>query len=92
MSSPAVAQGQIPVVDDVVYRRELLQPGFLALLMTQFFTAFNDNLFRWLVVPIGQHYLGDTQRRRGGRCCSPCRFCCWLPRRDFWRIDLPSVR
>lgn len=61
MSSPAVAQGQIPVVDDAVYRRELLQPGFLALLMTQFFTAFNDNLFRWLVVPIGQHYLGDTQ-------------------------------
>ncbi len=56
----AVNQEDLPVVDDTVYRRELLQPGFIALLFTQFFTAFNDNLFRWLVVPIGQLYLGDT--------------------------------
>ena len=53
-------QTSSPVADDTKYRRELLQPGFLALLATQFFTAFNDNLFRWLVVPIGQNFLGDS--------------------------------
>lgn len=49
------------VLDDTVYRRQLWQPRFIALLFTQFFTAINDNLFRWLVVPIGQHVLGSNQ-------------------------------
>lgn len=35
-------------------------PGFIGLLLVQFFTAFNDNMFRWLVVPIGQVMIGDT--------------------------------
>ncbi len=50
-----------PVADDTEYRRELTGLSFLALLATQFFTAFNDNLFRWLVVPIGQNFLGDSK-------------------------------
>ncbi|MCG6154535.1 MFS transporter [Rubinisphaera margarita] len=50
-----------PVADDTEYRRELTGLSFLALLATQFFTAFNDNLFRWLVVPIGQNILGDSE-------------------------------
>ena len=32
--------------------------GFTGLLATQFLGAFNDNMFRWLVVPIGQRVLG----------------------------------
>ena len=28
--------------------------GFVALLLTQFLVAFNDNLFRWLIIPIGK--------------------------------------
>jgi acyl-[acyl-carrier-protein]-phospholipid O-acyltransferase / long-chain-fatty-acid--[acyl-carrier-protein] ligase len=35
--------------------------GFLALVATQFFVSFNDNMFRWLVVPIGKNLLGSEQ-------------------------------
>ena len=38
-------------------RGEIGSVSFIALLLTQFFTAFNDNMFRWLVVPVGQHIL-----------------------------------
>ena len=31
--------------------------GFLALVATQFFVSLNDNMFRWLVVPIGKELL-----------------------------------
>lgn len=34
--------------------RSLSSRSFLALLATQFFGAINDNMFRWLVVPIGK--------------------------------------
>ena len=33
--------------------------GFIALLITQFTVAFNDNVFRWLLVPIGKAYMAD---------------------------------
>ncbi len=36
----------------------LRSAGFAGLLVTQFLGAFNDNMFRWLVVPIGQRVLG----------------------------------
>ena len=32
---------------------KLRSAGYVGLLLTQFFGAFNDNMFRWLVVPIG---------------------------------------
>ncbi len=32
-------------------------PGFIALLVTQFTVAMNDNVFRWLIIPIGKHYM-----------------------------------
>ncbi|MCG8585517.1 MAG: MFS transporter [Pirellulales bacterium] len=38
----------------------LLSPGFLGLLLTQFLGAANDNMFRWLVVPIGKDLLSDV--------------------------------
>ena len=40
-------------------RAGLASRSFLALLMTQFLGALNDNLFRWLVVPIGKDLVGD---------------------------------
>ena len=38
----------------------LLSPGFLGLMLTQFLGAANDNMFRWLVVPIGKDLLSNT--------------------------------
>jgi len=40
-------------------RGDLLSSSFLALLATQFLGALNDNMFRWLVVPIGKYRIGD---------------------------------
>jgi acyl-[acyl-carrier-protein]-phospholipid O-acyltransferase / long-chain-fatty-acid--[acyl-carrier-protein] ligase len=40
-------------------RGGLLSPSFLGLLATLFLGALNDNMFRWLVVPIGKYKVGD---------------------------------
>ncbi|GHV09475.1 hypothetical protein AGMMS50229_19730 [Campylobacterota bacterium] len=41
--------------------------GFIALLITQFTVAMNDNVFRWLIIPIGKHLMdADTVRTLGG--------------------------
>ncbi len=32
--------------------------GFVALLITQFLVALNDNIFRWLIIPIGKYAAG----------------------------------
>src|SRR6185436_3269215 len=37
--------------------RGLLSPSFLGLLVTQFLTAVNDNIFRWLVIGIGKDHV-----------------------------------
>lgn len=37
---------------------KLWTKAFIALLATQFFVAFNDNLFRWLIIPIGKSTSG----------------------------------
>ncbi|MCE5267109.1 MAG: MFS transporter [Planctomycetaceae bacterium] len=44
--------------------------SFLALVATQFFVALNDNMFRWLVVPIGSELFGSKERAvsLGGAC------------------------
>jgi acyl-[acyl-carrier-protein]-phospholipid O-acyltransferase/long-chain-fatty-acid--[acyl-carrier-protein] ligase len=39
----------------------LLSPGFLGLLATQFLTATNDNIFRWLVIGIGKQHVPESQ-------------------------------
>jgi 1-acyl-sn-glycerol-3-phosphate acyltransferase len=36
---------------------EVLSPSFIGLLLTQFLTALNDNVFRWLVIGIGKLYV-----------------------------------
>ncbi|MDR2761989.1 MAG: MFS transporter [Planctomycetaceae bacterium] len=39
--------------------QSLFNKGFIALVITQFTVAFNDNAFRWLLVPIGKEYAND---------------------------------
>lgn len=39
-------------------RGRLLSPGFLGLLATQFLVVWNDNMFRWLAVPIAKRWAG----------------------------------
>ena len=38
----------------------LTSRSFMGLLVTQFLGALNDNMFRWLVVPIGKYLVGDA--------------------------------
>lgn len=41
---------------------KLWSKSFIALMATQFFTAFNDNMFRWFVVKVGQDlWPGDSK-------------------------------
>ncbi len=39
---------------------ELYSPSFVGLLLTQFLTATNDNIFRWLVIGIGKQYVAPA--------------------------------
>ena len=41
-------------------RGEVSSLSFLALVATQFFVSLNDNMFRWLVVPIGKQLLNKS--------------------------------
>jgi len=56
---------QQPIHDDagesMTGRGGLLSPSFLGLLVTQFLGAMNDNMFRWLVVPIGKDLVGQER-------------------------------
>ena len=40
--------------------------SFLALLVTQFLVTLNDNMFRWLVIPIGKQLMGEDNARTAG--------------------------
>lgn len=40
--------------------------GFVAMLITQFTVALNDNMFRWLIVPIGKAYVNEDLIRTFG--------------------------
>ena len=56
---------QQPVDDDAgqptTDQGGLLSRSFLGLLVTQFLGAINDNMFRWLVVPIGKDIVGPER-------------------------------
>jgi len=47
--------------------KTLWNRGFVALLITQFTVAFNDNVFRWLLIPIGKAYALTTAGEDGIR-------------------------
>ncbi|MCS7237263.1 MAG: MFS transporter [Thermoguttaceae bacterium] len=49
--------------------QSLWNRSFIALLVTQFTVALNDNMFRWLIVPIGKELIGqDTALWLGAVC------------------------
>jgi acyl-[acyl-carrier-protein]-phospholipid O-acyltransferase/long-chain-fatty-acid--[acyl-carrier-protein] ligase len=41
-------------------QQKLLSRSFVGLLLTQFLGAMNDNMFRWLAVPVGKLVLGEA--------------------------------
>lgn len=43
--------------------------GFVAFLVTQFLVALNDNIFRWLIVPIGKEFVGQDLALAAGAIC-----------------------
>lgn len=47
-------------------RGGLWSRSFVALLVTQFLVAFNDNMFRWLIVPIGKVYIEPAKALQWG--------------------------
>jgi len=47
----------------------LASTSYLGLLATQLLGAFNDNMFRWLVVPIAKPVLGDAEALSLGLAC-----------------------
>ena len=47
-------------------RGGLWTQSFLALLVTQFLVTLNDNMFRWLVIPIGKQLMGEDNARVAG--------------------------
>ena len=53
---------EAPAASD--FRGGLSSRSFLGLLATQFLVALNDNMFRWLVVPIGKEILGPEHAGR----------------------------
>ena len=50
-------------------RGTLRSRSFVGLLLTQFFGALNDNMFRWLVVPIAQPAVGSDNALAIGLAC-----------------------
>lgn len=50
-------------------QQKLTSPGFQGLLATQFFGAFNDNMFRWLAVPLAKGVISDTTALSLGLAC-----------------------
>jgi len=48
----------LPVADG---RVDVYSRSFLALVATQFFVSLNDNMFRWLIVPIGKELLPSSE-------------------------------
>ncbi len=50
-------------------RGGLLSVSFVGLVVTQFLVALNDNMFRWLIVPIGKELLGAERALSFGLAC-----------------------
>ena len=50
-------------------RPRLFNRSFTALLITQFFTVINDNMFRWLAIPLAKPVLGDARSLSLGLAC-----------------------
>lgn len=56
-----MAVAETPDVADA--RQGLLSRSFLCLLLAQGLGTLNDNVIRWLAVPVGVHLMGDSRRQ-----------------------------
>jgi acyl-[acyl-carrier-protein]-phospholipid O-acyltransferase/long-chain-fatty-acid--[acyl-carrier-protein] ligase len=65
--------------------------SFVALVLTQFFGAFNDNLFRWLAVPIAQPLIGTVGAVAIGGLCLTAPYLVLMPLAG-WLADRYSKR
>ncbi len=70
---------------------KLLSRSFVGLLLTQFFGAFNDNMFRWLAVPIAQPVVGTTAAISWGCLCLTLPYLFFTPMAG-WLADRFSKR
>lgn len=61
MASEALALPQVVTLDRSETRAGLASRSFVGLLATQFLGALNDNMFRWLIVPIGKAYFPEHE-------------------------------
>ena len=70
------------------WAREVFSRSFLALVATQFFVSLNDNMFRWLVVPIGTKLFGGREALAVslGAACFILPFLFLPPRPATWPI------
>src|SRR4029079_8564844 len=59
-SSPMDAAHASDSITGKTAAQPLLSAGFLGLLATQFLTATNDNIFRWLVIGLGKQHLDKS--------------------------------
>jgi len=50
-----------PTTEEAPPSGSVVSWSFLGLLMTQFLGAANDNIFRWLIVPIGKYIMGPER-------------------------------
>lgn len=57
------ATSQPPVSSTKPSLPPLWTKGFIALLITQFMVALNDNIFRWLIIPIGKCAIGWSDKQ-----------------------------
>ena len=73
MASPSEQSADAPVesqtAPQVDPRGGLWSVSFVALLVTQFLVALNDNMFRWLLIPIGKDLIGEDNARTWGSIC-----------------------
>ena len=69
----------------------LFSASFTGLVLTQFFGAFNDNMFRWLAVPIAQQVVSPAASVSAGCLCLTLPFLVFTPTAG-WLADRFSKR
>jgi len=60
-TDPGMMENPEPSPRPAASSERLLSRSFVGLLLTQFLGAMNDNMFRWLAVPIAKPVLGDAE-------------------------------
>ena len=71
--------GEADKLNSTDLRGGLASRSFVGLLVTQFLGALNDNMFRWLVVPIGMPILGNAEALSLGVACFTLPYLLFMP-------------